>query len=70
MALILPQPSQKYDATNEGQARAAIAREDGNNRKVGTDVEVGGSKLVLKSPNGNRWNITVSNAGVIAAVAL
>ena len=42
----------------------------------GRDVEVGQTdgtrtaRFILRSPNGNRWAITVSNAGVLGATAL
>jgi len=70
MSLSLPRPSSEYDASDQAQLRRALEREDRNNRKIGTDVEVGANRLVLKSPNGARWSITVSNTGVISAVAL
>jgi hypothetical protein len=37
---------------------------------VGSDVEIGAQKLVLKAPNGTRWSIVISITGVISAVAL
>jgi len=70
MSLALPKPSLTYDPSAEAQLRHALEREDRNNRKIGTDVEVGANRLVLKSPNGARWSITVSNAGVLTAVVL
>ena len=70
MSLSLPKPPLAYDAGDAAQLRHALEREDRNNRKIGTDVEVGLNRLVLKSPNGARWSITVSNTGVITAVAL
>ena len=70
MSLTLPKPRSAYDAGDEAQLRRAIERADKANRKIGTDVEVGANRLVLKSPNGARWSITVSNTGAITAVAL
>ena len=70
MSLSLPKPPPAWDAGEEAQLRRALEREDRNNRKIGTDVEVGANRLVLRSPNGARWSITVSNTGAIAAVAL
>jgi hypothetical protein len=70
MSLSLPRPPSAYDAGDEAQLRRALEREDQKNRKIGTDVEVGANRLVLKSPNGARWSITVSNTGAISAVAL
>ena len=70
MSLSLPRPLSAYDQGDEAQLRHALEREDRNNRKIGTDVDVGANRLVLKSPNGARWSITVSNTGVLTAVAL
>ena len=70
MSLSLPKPSLVYDATNEAQARRTIEKEDKRNRKIDADLEIGGQKLILKSPNGARWNITVNNSGIVSATAL
>ena len=70
MSLSLPKPPSTYDAGDEAQLRHALERADRTNRKTGTDVEVGVNRLVLRSPNGARWSITVSNTGVLSAVAL
>jgi hypothetical protein len=69
MSLSLPKPSAAYDPNNEAQARRAIEQADKANRKNGANVEIGGQKLVLKSPNGTRWSVTVNNSGVLSAVA-
>ena len=70
MSLVLSKPTFAYDPQDQAQLRRALEREDKNNRKTTTDVEVGANRLVLKSPNGARWSVTVSNAGVLSAVAL
>lgn len=66
----LPSPSPQYDAGNEAQTRDAIRREDGRNQKIGQDVEIGSAKLVLTSPDGTRWSITIGNTGTISGTAL
>lgn len=70
MSLSLQKPPPAYDASDQAQLRRALEREDRNNRKSNADVEIGVNRLVLKSPNGARWSITVSNAGAVSAVAL
>jgi hypothetical protein len=70
MSLVLSRPTLAYDPQDQAQLRRTLEREDKNNRKVTSDVEVGANRLVLKSPNGTRWSITVSNAGAVSAVAL
>lgn len=37
----------------------------------GTDIEVGeGAALIMTSPDGNRWKVTVSNAGALTVTAI
>ncbi|HJR55331.1 MAG TPA: hypothetical protein VJ798_02035 [Rhizomicrobium sp.] len=68
--MILPKPMPAYDFRNEAELRAALEREDRNNQKLTRDVVIEGRRLVLVSPDGTRFALTVSNAGVLAAVAL
>lgn len=66
----LPSPNAGYDQNNEAQTRAAIAREDRNNRKRG-DLEVTiDERFIMTSPNGSRWVMGVSNAGATTWTAL
>lgn len=61
----------RYDPRDQDRLRNDLERMDGLNRKVGQDVEVAGSeRLILASPDGSRWEIAVSDAGVVSAVAL
>ena len=47
-----------------------LTREDERNRKVGRDVTLlVGERIILKSPDGSRWAITVSNAGALSTTA-
>lgn len=66
----LPNPSPAYNPSNEAQARRQIEEEDARNRKIDQDIELRGPKLILRSPNGNRWEVLVSDAGVLSASAL
>jgi hypothetical protein len=66
----LPKPALVYDTKDQAELRRALEREDRNNRKNNADVELSANHLVLRSPNGARWSVTVSNAGVVSAVAL
>lgn len=70
MALKLPHPPDVYTPTAEAQRAFLLEREDRFNRKTNTDVEIGSSRLILTSPNGTRYSITVSNLGIISATAL
>jgi hypothetical protein len=66
----LPAPGPAYSRENEAQTREALVRADQQNRKRSEDLEVGAARLILRAPDGGRWSVTVSNAGVLAAVAL
>ena len=66
----LPIPGPTYDGSNEAQARAEMQRADKQNRKVTQNVEIGGQMLILRSPDGTRWNATVSDAGAWVLTAL
>jgi hypothetical protein len=69
--MILPSAPSNYRADDQNNLRAAIRRLDLQNRKKGQDVEIAGSeRLILASPDGNRWVLTVDNAGALSAVAL
>jgi hypothetical protein len=66
----LPAPPTLYNQANEAALRRTLEQEDRRNRKMGADVEIGSEKLVLRSPSGTRFSITVSDAGVLSATAL
>lgn len=61
----------KYDQSNEQNAREQIRKADMENFKRGRDVRLEqGERLILRSPDGTAWSITVSNAGTITATAI
>lgn len=67
----LGNPPNRYDQSFETRRNTTLMQHDDQNRKKQGDVECGaGQRLILASPNGARWNIVVSNAGVISATAL
>ena len=43
---------------------------DSMNYKRDRDVEMSNNRLILTSPNGSRYALTVDNAGVIGTTAL
>jgi hypothetical protein len=63
-------PGQAYDAFNEQRFRDETKRELDRRLVVGRDIEVGQGRVILISPNGTRYALTVSNAGVLSAVAV
>jgi hypothetical protein len=72
----LPSPVQQYDVTAEANFRRILESTDAQNYKKNQDVEIGSRKitppnrLILCSPNGSRYEILVSNIGVLSASAL
>lgn len=66
----LPAPSNAYSRADQQEVRRQVELEDQQNHKRNRDVELGVGRLILTSPNGTRYAITVSNAGVISAVAV
>ena len=68
--MILPTPANDYSGPQLREAFSTIEQEDQLNHKRLQDVEVGDARLILKSPNGTRYSITVDNSGNLGATAL
>lgn len=67
----LPLVGQSFDPRIESQRNQILEQSDRMNRKRGQDIEVAGEeRLILSSPNGTRWKITVSNLGVLTATSI
>lgn len=67
----LPIPPAKYDPSFESQRNAFIEQADQQSHKKAVDLEIVlPQRLILRSPNGSRWVISVSNAGAIVVTAL
>lgn len=66
----LPNPPTGYDRRDQAEARVLMERADNLNHKRNQDVEIGAARLILTSPNGTRYSITVSNAGALSATAI
>jgi hypothetical protein len=63
----LPDPPEKYSQDHQSDVQVRLEAEDAQNRKKGRDVEIGSARLILTSPDGARWSVTVDNAGVLSA---
>jgi hypothetical protein len=70
MSIKLPAPASTWTPTYQVRVNQTIEANDVQVRHKGEDVELMREKLVLRSPSGKRWSITVSDTGTIAAVAL
>ena len=72
----LPSPTSTYDIRDQANVRRIIESEDTNIYKRNQDVEIGSRKitppnrLIISSPNGTRYEILVSNIGILTASAL
>lgn len=70
MSLTLQRAPEGYNANDENQARAKIESEDKRNQKIGQNVDIRNAKLILTSPNGSRFSVTVDNSGTLSTTAL
>jgi hypothetical protein len=72
----LPIPPDIWSRDYQQRVNAELERADLENRKTGRDIElslgdaVRRERLVLRSPDGTRWEITVDNSGTLAATSL
>lgn len=66
----LQQASDRYSARDQQDMIRQIEQADQLNHKRNRDVEIGVARLILTSPNGTRYSVTVSNAGALSAVAI
>ena len=62
----------RYDQRAEQEFRTEMDRRDLMVFKRGRHLDLGGKDfyVVLYSPNGNRWAVSVSNAGALVVTAL
>ena len=67
----LPLPSINYDAQIESFRNQTIEQADAQNLKNNKYIEIAdGQRIILRSANGTRYKIVVSNAGVLSASAI
>jgi hypothetical protein len=62
--------SAKSGAISIDQATAILGRNDKELMCKTQDVEIVRRRLILQSPNGTLWSVTVSNTGVLSATAV
>ena len=68
--MILQNPPLRYDQSYQTRLNTTLKTADDLNRKRGTDIELVQERLILRSPNGTRYKVTVSDAGVLSAVPM
>jgi hypothetical protein len=66
----LPNVPLTFDRLTETERNRTLELADQQNRKVGQDVELSGERLILKSPDGTRWSITINDQGGMTATSL
>lgn len=67
---LLPQPLPQYDQANEAQTRTLIGNQLGQCLKNGQDITFQAMSAIFLSPDGNRWQLGVDNAGNTVWTAL
>ncbi len=68
--MIIPRPPEDYNLQDQSAFRTQVQQADALNYKRNQDVEIAQGRLILKSPNGTRYEITVSNTGTLSATAI
>jgi len=64
----LPDPPARYIQSTESVRNRQLVQADAENHKRDRDVEVGMGRVILTAPNGTRYALVVSNAGVLSTV--
>lgn len=68
--MILPEPPANYSPQVENERNRSLRLADQRNRKIDQDVELSDERLIIRSPDGSRWALTVDNLGVLGTTAL
>ncbi len=67
----LPLPSREYNFQIETLRNQTIEQADLINQKINQDVEIAdGQRLIVRSANGSRFSLVVSDAGVLSATSI
>lgn len=66
----LSRPLKDYDSAREAQNQFTIEQADMNNHKRDQDIEVGEARIILRSANGTRYSLDISDAGVLSTSAV
>lgn len=66
----LPNVPPQYFPAIERERNRTLELADKQTQKTNSDFDVGANKLILTSPDGTRFNITVANDGTISATSL
>lgn len=66
----LPDQPAGYDQRLEIERNRTLELTDLQNHKRGQDIDLAPGRMILTSPNGTRYELTVSNLGALGTTAL
>lgn len=67
----LPRPPDRYEQRWAAEVTRQLDQQYAMTHRRGTDVELGqNERVIVRSPNGVRWALSVDDAGIISATAL
>ena len=66
----LPNAPAQYSSSYQSSVILELEQADNLNHKKNQDVEIGSANLILRSPNGTRYQVVVSDAGALSASAV
>jgi len=66
----LSRPLPTYDPNQRASDNFSLEQADRANHKRDQDIEVGTANIILTSPNGTRYAISISDAGVISTATV
>ena len=66
----LQNPPARHSGSYQSSLNLDIEQSDQLNHKKNQDVEVGAARLILRSPNGTRYSVTVDNSGNLSAASI
>lgn len=67
---MIPTAPEQYSRADQQAMRAEIKRELDRRVVKNTDIEPEPGRVILRSPNGSRFVLAVSNAGALSTVAV
>lgn len=70
MSLFLPFPPPTYDQATESERNRVLSEADAGTFKRGQDMALIRERLILQSADGSYFQVTVTDAGALVAVAV
>jgi hypothetical protein len=68
--MTLPTPPDRYDRSIESERNRVLELADIHNLKRNSDIDIPlPTRVFMRSPNGSRWQISVSNAGALVVTS-